>query len=537
VLTELDAAGKVHAVVRKEVVPAAVAPTTRPVPAGVQTINCDRLQMATAPGTGGKLYAKTIVADGHVRAADSERDLEAGKVKLTLKQPTTRPAAAATPKKPGSADLDTGDLEHLVATQQVRITTADGKRAEAESLEITEVNGKQTVILRGKAEAPAVVVREADRLVGPEIRFSPDTQEFAVLGAGRIDGEHRESAAGPGLPVAVTWNNNVVGRNNVITADGGVRATSTDSDGANNTATAQRVSLTTAPKPATQPAVGGAKKPATRPSDLDVMANRDITGISLEGSAETRSELFDKAGKLLRLVQLKSDRIHWTQEPGKGRKLVVPGPGTMLVVDEREPAKDKAAHEAAKDPLGVRGRTAFSWHDSLTYDELKKQVEMKGGVEVGRLAYKAQPRPGDPAATRPALPDEPMRLFGDRIVADIEEQPVKKPAANAAGQPAAKPQKNPGPLGMGSDLSAKMQFKNVTVEGNVAVQGGKINIQADSITYEPALHRLTARGTARKPVRQFDKDGLEEARFDYVVLDTETGHVLDSRGMVITRRK
>ena len=125
-----------------------------------------------------------------------------------------------------------------------------------------------------------------------------------------------------------------------------------------------------------------------------------------------------------------------------------------------------------------------------------------------------------------------MRLFGDRIVADIEERP-QSPTV----QPRAKPARDAGPLGMGADFSAKMQFKKVTVDGKVAVQGGKVNIRAESITYEPARHRLTARGSARNPVRQYGQDGLEDARFDSMVIDTETGHVLDSVNPVIIRRK
>lgn len=493
-----------------------------------QTVNCDNLLLATAPGKNGKFYPRQINAMGHVHAVDADRDLTAGFVNLILHDPADHPAAApadkAADQKAAKREFDLGDLKSLVASDQVRIKTADGKRAQADRLTLdTNPDKTTTVRLTG---SPATVFRERDKLTGPLIEFSPESQEFKVVGAGRIDAVRQASTTQPATPVTVTWEKDLAGKGDEIAATGAVKAESTDPDGTVNVAKAQRVTLLTkklepkpaAPADAQKPAGAAAQKPeakpASRKSEFDAMSDRQIEGITLEGQAETTSTLHDANGKLLRLAHLMSEKIIYSQPAGQPKSLNIPGAGKMIVVDDRPPGDTAQAKEAASDPMGVRGRTAFSWDKSLTYDEKASQVKMTGNVEVARLAQGGNQ--GEHV--------QPLHIFGDQIIADVVPAP-ENPAMPAPKKP-----------GLDSDFSNKIQLKRVRVLGSVAVKGPKINIEAEQIEFDPVTHRLTATGTPNKPVVQRDNDGLEVARFDKFVWDTQR-NLIDSENAVFSKRK
>src|SRR5262249_9028202 len=131
-------------------------------------------------------------------------------------------------------------------------------------------------------------------------------------------------------------------------------------------------------RPATRATVASAKtKPTTKPSsDLDVMSNRAIESLTLSGSAQSTSTLSDTEGKLLRLAHVDSEVIQFFQPAPRARHLVIPGPGRMLSLDNRPPATQPSAQEAAKDPMGMRGQTAIQWKQHLDYDETKEKLVM-----------------------------------------------------------------------------------------------------------------------------------------------------------------
>jgi lipopolysaccharide export system protein LptA len=233
--------------------------------------------------------------------------------------------------------------------------------------------------------------------------------------------------------------------------------------------------------------------------------------MTLEGSAQVTSTLSDAKGVLQRLMHLDAETIQFFQPTPTTRKLVIPVPGRMLFVDNRAPAPGSTpAKEAATDPMGVRGRTAFQWGKSLVYDGAKEQVTMSGTVQMARV---------DPTADQV----EPMRLVGDTLVADLEPQT----ASTTQPAPAA---------GIG-DISSKMQLRKVHVEGDVVVTGKQLNIEAQSMDYDPVAHLMTARGSPRKPVRQLDANGLETARFDRFVWNTVKSQIVDSENAVFINRK
>lgn len=511
-IRELDAKGNVHCVMQGN-----------NGPADKQTIDTDKLTMLTAAAPDGKLFAHNIIATGHVHAVDPERDLKAGYMSIVLAQPTTKPTTRPTTRASRqTSQVATGDLETMVAHDSVHVVTADGKTADADELVIKTKDGKADVTLYGR---PAMVTRDKDKLIGAIIHMVPDTEDLSVTGAGRMDGVQKSADGKAARPVTVTWEKNLTGHGDLIECEGGVIARSTDADGTVNVAQGRRVIITTTRPttlpttkptavarttgPSTQP-VATRKKATTKPSDFDAMGDRVVETLTLEGSAQTTSTLTGPDGTLLRLSHIDSEVIKFLQHDPKAKQLVIPGPGRMLMVDNRPPSTQPAAKEASADPMGMRGQTAFQWGESFVYDEGKQQATMLGGVEITRLD----------AATGQAQKADPMHLTGNTLIADLV------PAPQSTTKPAD-----------GSELSSKMQLKKVHVEGSVHGTNSKLNLKAQTMDYDPEKHRLTSRGTPRNPVQQLDENDLPTATFDEFVWDTQTNQIVSSQGGTFIKRK
>ena len=84
----------------------------------MQTIDCDDLDMQTARSAEGKIYARTVNTKGNVHARDSEEDLVAGFVDLTLK-----PAKARVEKGGGWRDEQPADVA-AASVAQARVASA-----------------------------------------------------------------------------------------------------------------------------------------------------------------------------------------------------------------------------------------------------------------------------------------------------------------------------------------------------------------------------------------------------------------------------
>ncbi|MGA2496860.1 MAG: hypothetical protein ABSH20_03920, partial [Tepidisphaeraceae bacterium] len=495
----------------------------------IRKIDCDSLKLLTAPGRDGRLYAREMVAIGNVYTSDPDREMWAGNLNVLLAQPTTRPATTQPSTRPANKDqLAPGELETLWAHVDVHIRTADGREAFADQLNI-EVKDKQTqVTLHGR---PAIVKREKDSLSGPVITMAVESQHVTVMGQGRLTGVKQSATDKEPRPVEVIWKRMLDGQGDAVDIEGDVVARSVDPDGTVNTANGQRVHLTTtrpttrpviarADTPVTQPAI--ARQPATRPvGELDVMANRVIESITLIGTARCESVLNDNVGTLLRRFHVDSETIRFMQKEEKAQELLIPGPGRVLFEDLRPAANDAEAKERAMDPMGMRGRTAFSWKERLTYSEKASQLVMTGDVIVAR-----EPTQGEK--------HEPLVMQGDRLVADIVPQdempqPATRPGATT------RPDTRPANIG---GIETHVQLKNVHVEGNVTVRSDQLYVVADTIDYDPVSHLLTVRGKGRQRARQLDpKTELETASFDEMVWNTQTNHVIDSKNLTLTRRQ
>ena len=407
-LRQLDATGDVHCVI------------ARPDKTS-QTLDCQTLKLVTARTPQGQLYARNVVALGQVHAVDPKQDVTAGYVSVSLAAPTTRPAT----RPAGAGEMMPGEVESLLAHDDVRVKTVDGKTAEADQLVVEIREGQPSATLHGR---PAVVTHNKNRLTSDVIQMMSATQQISVPGPGRMQGVQRQEPGQPERPVEVTWEKNMRadGRQNMIEAFGSVVARNIGADGAVNVAKGQQVRLATT-RPTTRPAGASAgegsaavvstKKPTTRPTgDLDVMADHQIQSILLYDGAQVTSVLKEIGGE--RTFHVTSASIQYDKAK---QKLTIPQEGKLLFADTRPPAPNATAQAAAQDPFGVRGQTAFEWADSLVYDEAVNQVTMSGSVVIARVEQSRAEA-------------EPMRIEADRVIADLEP-PAKTPATRPAPAP------------------------------------------------------------------------------------------------------
>ncbi|MGE5610919.1 MAG: hypothetical protein ACM359_16840, partial [Bacillota bacterium] len=469
----------------------------------VRKINCDSLKLLTARTEQGRLFARNIIAMGHVDATEPERQLQAEYVHVTLGQPTTRPSTTRPTDK--GRDVMPGELESLVAHDNVRVKTSDGKTAKANQLTIEVKDGVLSATLHGE---PAEVGDSKNTLTGPIISMTPDREQFVVTGPGELNGLVQKAEDNAARPVKVKWNKSLRadGKENLLEAFGQVKATTIDASGAVTTTTGDRVRIATSPRPTTQPAttpVVASKKSTTRPSEFEMLGDREVRSIALEDGALVESILKDAAGQLQRGFQVRSASIHYDRET---RKLTIPHAGDMLFQDYRAPAAQPAAQSAAKDPFGIRGVTAFKWDESLTYDEGASRITLLGKVLIARVL-------------KPGEPDEPLRLFGDKLVAELEPAPGSTTRPADAG-----------------DLSAKLQFKRVVGEGNIRITSKVLDVTAETIEFDPVKHVLSLRGTERNLATEWDEHGMKTATFDEMIWDTQNSKVLYCKGLSVVSR-
>src|SRR5581483_2255815 len=167
VLKQLDADGKVHYVMAND--------------QKSQTIDCAHLTLETAQDKNNKTYASAMNADGGVHAFDDTQDMHCGELAVKF-QPTTKPSTQ--PASSGKFDTASIQVESLLARQNVQITTKDGNSATADQLEMRTKDDAREVTLFGQPVAR--VTQKDSTLAGPIIKFDPDTNRAAVVGAGTM---------------------------------------------------------------------------------------------------------------------------------------------------------------------------------------------------------------------------------------------------------------------------------------------------------------------------------------------------------------
>ena len=166
-----------------------------------QTVLCDHLTMQTATDDDGKLYPRIVNADGNAHAYDSQQDLRAKHVELTMapakKLPAVgdaaRPAAPPKPADPGAVDTASVELQTMTALEEVQVNSADGSLATGAELYVLMKEGQPHARLVGQPASPGhpdarpatVVDAKQSVVTGPVISFDPKANTASVEGAGR----------------------------------------------------------------------------------------------------------------------------------------------------------------------------------------------------------------------------------------------------------------------------------------------------------------------------------------------------------------
>lgn len=527
-----------------------------------QTVTTDRLTVDTASDGDGRFYPRLITAVGNAHAFDEKQSLRAGGVELTMvpaPQPSTRAAKTAPAKQPasGKAESVAVELKSMRAWDGVLVSSADGATAAGQTMNVDVVAGNLLATIMGREGTAGAAVRPEDwatvtdakgnTISGPKIDFDPKRQWAMVAGRGAIRAVQADPApqgdatTQPAVArrtntprfVDINWDRQAEldGGSDRMVVEGPVRVSSTDADGTENTARGRRAVIELAARPATdsgrvapsttRPAGKAPLRSATRPSvvpglaggDMDLLKDKAVSAVNLEGDAVVNSTLADAAG-ILRQFELKADRVRYeagqpatatpTTKPaaplamgdGGNGKLIVPGAGTMIYRDHR-PASKPATRPAGEAvvatakpspepgvtsdaPGQARGATAFQWKQSLTYDQRLREANMTGDVVIVH----------QPDGTG----ELPVRVTGDRGLAIFEPKAISRPATRPTTRPTGEP-------------AMTMQLKRLMMAGNLLVVRGDSQLTADRMVYDPATGWMTAHGTTPQPATYTGKPG------------------------------
>jgi hypothetical protein len=448
----------------------------------------NQLHLFTAR-SGGKVYAKSILADGSVKAIEQDQTLTADHLNIAL-----LPASVNRPvKQPKSEDENEAanvELEKLSAQGSVHVAGKNGTSADADTLQTVMVAGHPRVTLRGQ---PAKVVGKDSTVTGPEIVFSPSDQTSSVNGAGRLMAIQQPTAQSKKpRPMTLTWSNSakVDGNTNEIDVNGDVNVLSKSEDGTVSTAHGQRVVMTLMDKPATQPSVP-AKKHSANPAameggDVDFLSNKQVRTVSLRDKAELDQSLSDAEGKLLRRSQLYGDQINYDTVE---QQLTVPGSGQLRTANHMTEPAGAASQKTSL--AGGHGTTWFVWEKQLVYDEAKRIGTIDGGVIVAHVDDGPNPRP--------------VRVDADQVVAQFAPGKVAAAAA-PPGQPDA----------------PQLQLSKLTASGTVRVKTGDTTVHCGRVDFDPTtdLLKCFAGGDGIVTVNNAQYPG--GATFSEVWLNTKT---------------
>lgn len=448
-----------------------------------QTLAGDQIALEAATSPDGRLYPRTIAAEGNVRATGGGQEIRAGQLLATLRlaeAATTRPSDQS--HNVGAEDLE---LQSLTLDGGVQITGEDGFAARGDRLDVQD----DRIELHG---APAHVSDGESELEGPVVQLLPGEKKAGVLGPGRL----RAARAG-GDVMEMTWSRDarLDGGRNEARVVGDVRTTLPGASGSVMTAGGGEMVLALADKPQ-EPEE--AEPAATRPSDprgvqelaekAAFLRDKQIASVVLRNDVVLHSSSQDEAGNVVLSLDLFAGSIEH-DVPTRG--VTIPGPGRLLYVDQRT-GKEKRADGAGAAPA-VRGTTGFEWKGRFAYDDAGQTARMSDGVVI---VHEPQGQEGDR-----------YRLEADTVAAELE--------------PSADPQNS------SDDL--KMSLRRVLAEGNLVLTGPKeMSIAASTIEYDPNTGWLTARGAPEAPVRFTNAEGttmVEVAR-----VNLETGD-LDVKGI------
>ena len=438
-----------------------------------QTIDCNTLTLLTDFTPDGKLVPRTVNADGDVHALDTDQDLRAGHLAVTL-APSTRPASTR-PSDNGNGFSSNVDLQSMIAHDAVHVIgRKDGTEAFADTMLIDKKAGKPAIKFVGQPFAK--IIQKSNTITGSVIDLSPDGQQLSVDGGGTMHGSQQQSPGVAAKPIDVSWTRSlrVDGKRNVVDALGDVIAKSVDADGTVDTARGDQAQLFLADVPTTQPTTlpsttTRTAKATTGPATQETAMRKIVRQAIFQDNASISSTLLDNNGHPQRRMNLLASMIQYdlaqvANDPNAPpmKKMTVPVGGRMLVEDYRAAATQPAT--GGSDIAGARGATAFQWSKSLTYDDATHKVVMQGSVVIDHRDDVQK--------------EDSLRLTGETVTAELEAVPATQPIA-ATTKP----------------TETRFQVRRITATGDliVTLRGGEL--RCDHIVYNPITHLLTAYGT------------------------------------------
>jgi hypothetical protein len=493
----------------------------------------------------GRLYPDTINADGSVRAVDPEQDLRAEHLAVTLR-PSTRPSRSdGDAVAAGGAGTANAELQSMVAHQNVVVVSKDGTRTTADQLLVDSKDGHNNLKLLGQPYA--TIVDKTNTLQGPIIEIFPDSQQLQIVGPGRMKGVQQDKDAAAGTPAArpidITWQRGMSfdGRANVVDVTGQVVAVTVDAEGAKNTARSERVRMlladaapTTKPSGAvTQPTVAVAlatSQPSTRPSKNanNAMASKTVRHITFDENATVSSESWGEDGTLLRRTHLEASTLRYDL---LAKQMDVPVPGRMIVEDHRpattQPKGEARPASATADGMGGggRGKTAFQWTQSFTYDEAQHRAVMRGDERNPVVVVHQDDSPKA----------QMFRLTGNVVTAELESVQVGG-ATTQATQASGSAIAAEGPTTKPKEPQQRMQLRRVTADGRLVFTAPGTEIRSEHMEFDPTTHWLVARGGDRGMVDfALANQGGGSRMAEEVQYNTDSGEVKSTRVMVRMR--
>ena len=471
-----------------------------------RTITSKSLTLLTDTADG-KLYPRTVNADGDVHTLDFEQEMWAGHLAVTLAPPgekSSQPAATGI----GSSV----DLKSMIADDHVHVLAVkDQTEAFADTMLVDKKNGKPTVKFVGQPNAK--IIQKGNTILGPVLDLIPDSQAITVAGAGSMQGVQQSATSATTRPIDVSWTRHLKGngKDNLIELEGAVIAKTVDPDGTVNRISGDQATIVLEDVPSAADASSDNSKtgPTTKPSDpadtkvatadSPQQTNKGVRKVTFDGNTSVSSLLEDAKHQPLRRMNLRSKSLIYevispstrpttqsTTSPANvasakqdmaslPKRITVPGAGQMLFEDYRgaeqaaanvaegiKPNDAKLANEVQKpegkkSEVGVKGATAFQWQDKLVYDDLLQQAVMNGGVIIDHRDDVQK--------------EESIHLTADSATAELDS------TSASGGQ------------------STGVQVKKFGATGNIIVtlRGGEL--KCHTVTFDPKTKILTARGS------------------------------------------
>jgi hypothetical protein len=283
-------------------------------------------------------------------------------------------------------------------------------------------------------------------------------------------------------------------------------------------------------------AVGEAKGgPSTRPSKSvngNAMESKTVRHITFDENATVSSETWAEDGSLLRRTHLEASTLRYDL---LAKQMDVPVPGRMIVEDHRpattQPAKGDARPASATADGGMgggnRGKTAFQWTQSFTYDEAQHQAVMRGDERNPVVVVHQDDSPKA----------QVFRLTGNVVTAELESVQVGGATTQAAGGAGAVAVATTGPTTKPKEPQQRMQLRRVTADGRLRFTAPGTEIKSDHMEFDPTTHWLVARGGERGMVDfALANQGSGSRMAEEVRYNTESGEVKSTRVMVRMRR-